>query len=371
MIDEIKIKNFKCFLTSTNVPLSKITVCTGMNSVGKSTLIQAILLMWESYNGFKNNADKNVPINVLINTSALKLGSTTQIMPDKHMMLSANDMCFHYAAGEDKLSLILENREDMVRGKLFDSMLYYLNAERVGPRSYQQMRSLGKLHCGYYGEYTFDVIQKNPLREISEKRHFAPKSDSKTQSLDKQIDLWVSYIVNGVEVNFTSNIDTQTAQMQVRQPALDTPKGSPNNFGFGISYVLPIITTGLIAEKKSIVIIENPEAHLHPAGQSRIGEFLAQISCDDVQVIIETHSEHVLNGIRKYALKNEIKPEDVCINYFSVCEDSQNNKNSSASIEINRLPLNERMDILNWPNGFFDQEALDLKELRLLRGATK
>lgn len=369
MFKLLEIENFKCFSGKTAIPLSRLTVCTGMNSVGKSTLIQSLLLIKQSH----ENLSKLENSAVLLNTDALNLGSTNQVMLTDRMILSIDGRWIEYSAADDKLSLKIEkilslgdvvdiDDENIELDPMDEINIYYLNAERLGPRNYQEMKSHEFLHCGYHGEYTFDVIEKNPLANIHENRRFKIDSDKKTPDLNKQVDYWMSYIVNGVEVNFSSDITTQLSQMKVRQAALDTPFNSPFNFGFGISYVLPIIVTGLIANENSMLIIENPEAHLHPAGQSRIGEFLAQMSADNLQIVIETHSEHVINGIRKYALRNKLNPDDICLNYFSIQSDKHT---------VSKLPLNSRMDILEWPEGFFDQESIDLKELRELRSAQK
>ena len=368
MINKIEIEGFKCFSSNTVIPMSQITICAGMNSVGKSTLVQALLLIGDSYEQYENmlaRPEDSDCRSVLLNTPKLSLGSTHQIMPTSTMRIRADDSLFEYEAALHGLSLYMTDTTK-VNGSLFECMPYYLNAERLGPRNYQEMQSPNDLHCGYHGENTFYVIQRDIYAEVPRPRCFKSESDNVTSAdqLIHQINNWMGYIVNGVDVNFSSNIDTQLAHMQVRQPDMDTPFSSPHNFGFGISYVLPIITTGLIAKEGSIFIIENPEAHLHPAGQSRIGEFLAQISCDNVQVVIETHSEHVLNGIRKYALKHQLDPEKICINFFSI--DGEPKKHS-----VNRLPLNKKIDILDWPPGFFDQEMNDMKELRLLRGSLR
>lgn len=358
MIKQIEIENFKCFSARTKIPLSNITICAGMNSVGKSTLIQALLLMWQS----SENLEKK---KVYLNTAALNLGNTNQITSG-YMMLSADGECFQYGIAEDKLSLEFKLHPPYTK---FQRPLCYLNAERLGPRLYQEMVSHDFLHCGHNGEYTFDVIQKHRHTEVSEDRCFIGAPRKSIRNLENQVEYWMSYIVNDVRVRFGDNISTQLTSMEVSQTALGAHFGSPYNFGFGISYVLPIITTGLIAQEGSMFIVENPEAHLHPAGQSRIGEFLAQISMTDVQVIVETHSEHVLNGIRKYALKNGVSPDNVCINYFSI--ESDGGKIPKYTHEVKRLLLNTRMDIMSWPEGFFDQESKDLEELRKLRGALK
>ena len=77
----------------------------------------------------------------------------------------------------------------------------------------------------------------------------------------------------------------------------------PTNMGFGVSYALPVITAGLLAPAGSLLVVENPEAHLHPAGQSRVGRFLAHLAASGVQVVAETHSDHVLNGVRLAAVE--------------------------------------------------------------------
>ena len=359
MINRVKVEGFKCFSSETTIEMSQITACTGMNSVGKSTLIQAILLAWESH-----NAEKSIPLN----TSMLNLGSTSQIMPSGVMKIEIDETSFQFEAGKDMLSLRLVNSLAL-RHPFVSRMPYYLNAERQGPRNYQKMQSHDVLHCGYYGEHTFDVVEKDPHLEISPKRRRKAEHVNEAEHVKNvphllnQIEYWMSYIVNGVQIKFSKDVSTQLAHMQIGQPDFDTGFSSPHNFGFGISYVLPIIVTGLIAAEDTLFIVENPEAHLHPAGQSRIGEFLAQISRDKVQVVVETHSEHVLNGIRKYALRDKLSPDDICINYFAF--DGHTKKHS-----VKRLRLNDSMDILEWPEGFFDQEMIDLKELRLMRGRT-
>ena len=104
MLKLLKIENFKCFSGKTSIPLSKVTVCTGMNSVGKSTLIQALLLFKQSC----ENLGKFKDLNVLLNTDALKLGSTNQIMLTDKMVLALDEDWIEYSAGADKLSLVIE-----------------------------------------------------------------------------------------------------------------------------------------------------------------------------------------------------------------------------------------------------------------------
>jgi predicted ATPase len=134
----------------------------------------------------------------------------------------------------------------------------------------------------------------------------------------------------------------------------------PTNVGFGISYVLPIIVNGLLAKENSIFIIENPEAHLHPGGQSRIGRFLAKVAASGIQVIIETHSEHVLNGVKIECLTGSIPSNDVVINFLS------RNK-ETKDLNIQSIGITESGDLTKFPRDFFDQVQQDMAESFRLR----
>ena len=199
-------------------------------------------------------------------------------------------------------------------------------------------------------------------RKVEDDRCFNLENDKKVNTLNKQVEYWMDYIIPGIEIRTDDVMDLRVSKMSLRQPALDTDFLSPYNFGFGISYVLPVIVTGLIARTGSVFLVENPEAHLHPKGQSHIGYFLAMVACAGVQVIVETHSEHVLNGIRIAALKNGIEPEDISINFFSIKKDGENIRHT-----VEQIRLNSRMDLESWPEGFLDQEEEDLRTLRELR----
>ena len=94
MIHKVGIMDFKCFKKA-DIQLSKITACTGMNSVGKSTLIQALLFVLASADSaWFHSANTTVPLN----NPPLNLGSAEQIMRAKYIDIEINDMCFKYTA---------------------------------------------------------------------------------------------------------------------------------------------------------------------------------------------------------------------------------------------------------------------------------
>ena len=128
----------------------------------------------------------------------------------------------------------------------------------------------------------------------------------------------------------------------------------PTNIGFGISYTLPIIVASLMAPKSSILVIENPEAHLHPVGQSEMGKFLARVATTGVQVIVETHSDHFLNGVRLAVKQQVINHKNIRLHFFSQSEEG---------ILVDSPVIQENGSINFWPKGFFDQFQKDLLDL--------
>jgi predicted ATPase len=130
----------------------------------------------------------------------------------------------------------------------------------------------------------------------------------------------------------------------------------PANTGFGFSYALPVIVAGLATPVGGTLLIENPEAHLHPAGQSAMGRFLARVAAAGTQVIVETHSDHVVNGIRVAAVSDadRVGPETL-IYYFE------------PEGEPHVMTLSESGAVSSWPEGFFDQIQVDLAALARAR----
>jgi predicted ATPase len=127
----------------------------------------------------------------------------------------------------------------------------------------------------------------------------------------------------------------------------DTDFHRPVHVGFGLTQVLPIVIAALSAAKGDLLLVENPEVHLHPAGQSLMGQFLAAVAHAGVQVIVETHSDHVLNGVRR-AVKTAVLPsEHVAIHYFRARPAGEN------QVESPQINVNGEID--SWPEGFFDQ----------------
>lgn len=379
LIREIEIENFKCFL-NVSIPLNKLTILSGANAVGKSSLIQALLLIRQTIDKFSTEENKNVMIGKLeipLNGEyCLNLGNSSQVISSNaqkneisfkiRSITPSTEAPFEYITFPKNPELTLKFHPSSKVMKKSSSSIYkkefhYLNAERLGPRVTQGMINQDFSNTGYQGEFTGYVLAKNQQFKVDEERRFH-STELKVPTLNKQAEYWLDYIIPGIEISNKLYTEINQVGCYLKRTYSDTELLNPNNIGFGISYVLPIIVSGLIAERGSMLIVENPEAHLHPAGQSHIGQFLAQMAASGLQVIVETHSEHVINGIRIAILKNLISNESVSINFFSMDE-----KSSEPAIE--HITMDDKAELSSWPYGFFDQEERDMAEI--FRGRRK
>ena len=130
----------------------------------------------------------------------------------------------------------------------------------------------------------------------------------------------------------------------------------PTHTGFGLTQVLPIVVASLSAGRDDLLLIENPEVHLHPAGQAAMGKFLAEVAKAGVQVIIETHSDHVLNGIRRAVKSRVLSSDSVALHFFRPRDDRQQDLP-----QVESPCLDDRGNVDSWPEGFFDQFDQDMR----------
>lgn len=389
-IKNVDIKNFK-ILKNISIELGDLTLLTGINSSGKSTFIQALLLL-------KQNQEL---INKVINNKLLELlvkdksGDTKEVLLKmikdiKNTPININDEytnfgdkkdLFHQDVyGEDIIICLdvesLKKAEYKIHFNdltintslkaplnniynIFANNFQYIHTDRIQPNSIYILSDahIRNHQIGNHGEYTAHYLDEYRRKLLNIKALKHPQS--KTEQLLENVSLWLSEISNGVEVLAKKYQDIQKVSLSYKYTYGDntTKEYSPLNVGFGITYVLPIIVAILKSKPDDLLIIENPESHLHPAGQSKIAELCAIASSNGVQIIVETHSDHFLNGIRVATKKELLKPKQSKIYYFEKDDDTISTKVYKLTIDVNGK-INE-----NWPNGFFDEYDKQLDEL--------
>ena len=353
---KLELAGFKCF-SRLELPFRNLTILAGGNSVGKSSIIQLLLLLRSSFE------DNLTPLN---GNYLLNLGNSSQVIKKRHY----NNLVYASFTSELRSSVWTEWEADIVRPQVYlkkvdqnshgsscsltETNFHYLHAERLGPRSFYNV-GIKERNVGWQGENTIALLS-NSIIDTPDYRVPGTKllGVGRNRALRQQVELWMNHVIPGVEIH------AERVQ-EINQAFVQYNENAPYNVGFGISYVLPIIVAGLIARSGEMLIVENPEAHLHPSGQSRIGQFLAKVAAAGTQVVVETHSEHVINGIRLAVLRREIPYEDVVVNFFNPPVES------GEEPKVDAIHLNKQADLDRWPVGFFDQQQQDLKEIFRIR----
>ncbi len=364
----LKIENFKCY-NKGNVEFEDLTVLVGANGAGKSSIIQSFLLLREAVfspaghklplNNFRGqNLGQGIDIVYDNDTSRnIKLSWTV----DSPMKSSRVTLGIPYSDAMLDMEIL---RKSIGKNDLTNPEFHFLSADRLGSTIAQPVKASDYLEVGEKGQFCAQLLADKFSFKVTPNRLYAPRT---SPYLIDQTNLYLKDIFTGVEIDARVSIEMQTAQVLMRN-SVKKSFGVSTNVGFGISYLLPIIVTGLVASAGSIIIVENPEAHLHPAAQSQVGKFLAKIAATGTRVIVETHSDHLINGMQYYAVANPYFMSKIIINNFSITDDK---KNTQGRIKIVPIKLSANGDYTDWPDGFMDQSRKDLYDLYQIRMKTQ
>ena len=391
MIHSLHIKNFKAFEDQI-LEFKPLNLLSGLNGMGKSSVLQSLLLLRQSYQ--QGILQKK---GLALNGDLINIGTAQDALFEwaKEEIISFELVVDHQDKKTWKWRFIYDRQADVIRSdaapkikdingfNLFGDYFHYLQAERIGPRKVFEMSDdLVHQHfqLGTRGEYTehflyvFGNFRINTvgLEQISSQtvpkaferpkqgepnklRH--PKAES--LSLKDQVEAWMGEISPGtrIHVNPIPGVDLMSLQYSFEMGKDVSSRYRNTNVGFGITYTLPIIVAVLASPPGTLILIENPEAHLHPRGQTEMGELLALAASCGVQVVIETHSDHVLNGIRLAVHGGRLNPEDVQLHYF---QRQEKQGQALTKVVSPRIDRNGRID--RWPDGFFDEweKSLDV-----------
>jgi len=345
MINQLKIKNFKLFREEIDIKLSNITLLTGLNGRGKSTIMQSLLLIKQSY-----QYDKTLDY-MVFDSDLLELGSFEDIRnidDDVIINIFQDGIKYNfsfYSKNNNNLKAKLIYDKNLDIPTLVDNMRY-ISADRGSPKLYYKKSVLhDEEYVGKNGEFTASVLFEN--REKKVEKSLLLKQEITPPFLLDQTGLWIEDIFGSHSLDITNTIDT-IVEITFSK---DRKKFKPVNVGFGYSYVLPIIVAGLLAKKGDILLIDTPEAHLHPSAQSKLAKFLALVSIVGVQIVIETHSDHIVNGFRVSLNENIIDDEEnFTIQFFN-------------DEGIGEVKVTQEGEIKHWPDGFFDQDVKDEDKL--------
>lgn len=381
MIKNIRIKNFKS-LKNENIDFANLNILTGLNGIGKSSIVQTFLLLRQSRDVFSkkqkylnlqgslvNIGSYNDAIHFLYERKEDYIKLDFQFDYQNISLKTKSYTKFPEEAENTQIPISLSSiKPETYKEALFSPKKFqYLTAERISNEGRYQTNNINleNKDFGINGEYAWQYFVENRLKSVSNKKLQHPNEDSLL--LKDQINAWLSEISPNIEVNafYDPNDSTKIiAEYQFKflneANVFDsTPAFKPKNVGFGISYTFSVLLALLTAEKNDLLIIENPESHLHPKGQSKIAELMCLVAQNDVQIFCETHSDHIINGTRVGIINKSIEVEKVKIHYLY-------RENDALTTKAEQIKINEdaKLEYNENTNGFFDQIQIDLRKIR-------
>ena len=377
MIDNLEIANFKAF-GDASIRLAPYTLLSGLNSSGKSTVLQALALLRQA----QVSGDDFGPLGhfrgVSLNGDLVELGTGQDVLHENYTKEPGTDteITFTLRAGHQsyvcRIGYVPDDSYLPVRFPdsegnydikpevftVFGAAFQYLRADRINPavtflRSAQ--RSERDMFLGARGEYTVDVLRaqidypvpEGPLRHSAAAR----------PGLGNQTEAWLSEICPGVNLEAAAIEHTDLVRLGFQFRRAGHPVSAtrrPTNVGFGLTYVLPIIVACLTATPGSMILLENPEAHVHPQGQSAMARLTCAAAHAGAQLVVETHSDHILNGVRVAVKRNLLPAKDVVLHYFTRADNG---------VKVESPVIGSDGMLSQWPPGFFDEWDRSLDQL--------
>lgn len=379
MIQTLKLTCFKCFATL-DLPLAPLTVLSGTNAAGKSTIVQSLLLLHQALAEAESREGRR---SLSLDGPLVSLGTVADVISQDPggktfgIALTADngfEISWTFSGGDDR-SNELAAKVDVVEwspsekaygellplsarnagAELFNGLnaLRYVPADRIGPaEAYPLVEPELHQSLGPQANRAIGTLRWRGLEPVLEELRYPDRTI--TPPLLQQVEAWLRDLFPGVriEVRPVAHANLVTLGIRTRD---GTSFHRPNNVGFGIPYVLPIIVALLTAPPAGLVILENPEAHLHPRAQVQIARLIARVVAEGRQVIVETHSDHVFNAIRVAIARQVISPDRVALHWFE--------PDSDGVIVPRQIQVDARGRISERPAGFFDEIERQLSDL--------
>lgn len=369
MINKIKFKNYKSFKDEQELEIKPLTVLIGKNSAGKSAITKLPSLISNALSGnfseplqwINDGVELGGEFRDLI-YGRTRLGKLELTMEDENESLEV--IIGSEARATDKpeiFSWTLVNKFgthhfDITNEKSFDGLRIKGGEEKF------QISSL-KLATDYIGpfralpERQYTASSKTNINEIGirgENAYPILIKDALTteKKLINQINSW--YIKNfdgwGLRINedtepfYQLEITRETAQINI----------NIRDVGQGMSQVLPIVTRAFMSnEEEKLIVVEQPELHLHPAAHGDIAEmFFNSLQNGNKKYLIETHSQNFVLRLRSLVASKKLSPDDIALYYVHF--DSQ-----AHCSKLKKIRIDDAGNVDEWPTGIFNETLLE------------
>lgn len=374
MITRIDLGLFKCF-ELLKLPLTELTLLSGANASGKSSILQALVLLHQTIR------EHEWSTRLMLNGNTLRLGTVLDVVDKIHgrhvfaIAIEADGHEYRWTFSGDRSEMSMDVVQVEINGKKMDPLprlkcllpeicgseasdmaerlkaMTYITAERIGPREFYPLEDRQiALVVGPAGEHAVSILHSR--REDQVQPGLEIKDTPPT--LLRQVEAWMQIFFPGCGL-VVEQIPRMNAVTLGLRTSPDTDFHRPVHVGFGVTQVLPIVVAALSAGPGNLLLVENPEVHLHPAGQALMGNFLARVAGAGVQVVLETHSDHILNGIRRAVRARQLSASQVTLHFFRARSEHEP---KTAQVVSPQLDAAGNVDV--WPDGFFDQFDKDM-----------
>ena len=400
MIAELRAQNFKSWQDTGTLPFAPLTGFFGANSSGKTSILQVLLMLKQTA---AQPADWNEPLYFGDEVSLVNLGNFNDVI-HKHKQDVSLDISVSWKAPEQidirgNLTDFLSFSTTVVNNKYGDTELegfrYIFDEHNLGigwtPQGYKfinnnisadSFRCYGLVSPSNYGEdylslqnafenlfsqilylgplrahprhrYTWDGDHPKGIGQEGEKAISALLSGRiRNLSIDERILNWLQRLELIESYNLRPLSDTGRDYEFLVKKYKDGPEIRLTDIGFGVSQVLPVLVLCYYVPEGSILILEQPEAHLHPKVQSELADALIDVVKNrKVQIILESHSENLLLRLMRRIAEEKLSADDTAL-YFCQINDGIS--------EIERLDMDEYGNIRNWPQDFFGDATGEL-----------
>lgn len=368
MIERLSLRNFKS-IQEDAFDLENLNLFSGLNGAGKSSVFQSLLLLRQSF-------DKHM----LPDTGISLVGEYTSIGTGRDLLFvgadeetigirlewSEHELDFRFSYTEASDMQPRQSGSNDIIGAPFETALFtpqfqYLSANRISPKTTHEVSDYAvnqNRALGITGEYTAHFLAVNGSKNITIGELVHPNAS--TASIIDNLNAWMSEITPGTKViaKLIPEINQASLHYQFASASEMTGKFRPENVGFGLTYVLPVVLAILAARSGDILMIENPESHLHPRGQSQMGKLVSIAAQNGVQIFIETHSDHFFNGVRNAIKSKHIECSNIQTYFLS--RDPESDQHNAV---VHNVSIDEKGRAEYWPPGFFDEWEKNLDAL--------
>jgi hypothetical protein len=397
MLASLQLSGFRACADATPLALGRLSVLAGANNTGKSSFIGALLALvqsqqaasrhrlllkgeWVDLGPFEellspDHQTFSVSVEGWIDSDELSVVWDFDEVPDRRNRPEARVTKIDAAIGGDTFACEVDASGRMIDSSDVPAQLvnpaYVLTVGRLEPLRLfpydaEQVLAVGPYRAppsalsefrvgrdgslvGPYGQYAAEAFSQ---RRNDSTNVLPPGAGVSSDTITRAMNAWWSHILADEIVVKVEEVARLGYSVRLDTSAIASR--SLGQVGFGLSQLWPILVACLASRPGDLVLVETPEAHLHPGAQHRVAALFVELARRGRQVLVETHSEHIVAAACLAVKRSELAPEDLALSFFTQV---------SGHTRIERIAVDASGRRLRAPQGFFDQAAAELIEL--------